>query len=250
MAGHMALMKAFPEYHPTFLAFGVISPAVIIVIALEYLFPYRKTWNKIDQDFWMDLFLTNMLFPLLVEGISLGLKWTFGDGYGTFWPRSAPMLAQLALALLMGEFFFYWIHRLGHETSLFWKFHEFHHTPRRVYWMNAARFHPIDLIANFTFYFLPMAILGAPTEVFALVFCMNAATGLLEHANIDFDAGWLNRIFNTAQLHRWHHSVDVRISQTNYGKVLSVWDQVFGTYHLPEVGQVGEVGVHERPIEG
>jgi sterol desaturase/sphingolipid hydroxylase (fatty acid hydroxylase superfamily) len=245
LIGHLALIRAYPAMHPTLLASGVIVPAVVLVMALEQIIPYRKTWNRIDSDFWTDLLLTNLIFPVLVEGVSFLLKYGFGDGVLSIWPVHAPIFAQLILALIIGEFFFYWAHRLGHETEVLWKFHRTHHVSRRVYWMNAARFHPVDLLLNFVLYFMPLAILGAPTEVFALVFSVNAATGLLEHANIDFDAGWLNRIFNTAQLHRWHHSVDIAISQQNYGKVLSIWDQVFRTYYLPQNKHVGHVGVDE-----
>jgi sterol desaturase/sphingolipid hydroxylase (fatty acid hydroxylase superfamily) len=244
--GHLKLIESFPEIHPILLASGVIVPAVAIVMALEYVAPYRQNWNRVDSDFWLDLILTNGVFPVLVEGMSFGLKHAFGDGHGAFWPTQVPLLVQLALALVMGEFFFYWTHRLGHERAALWKYHRLHHTAKRVYWMNAARFHPFDLGLNFFFYLLPIAILGAPESVFALVFSINAAAGLLEHANIDFDAGWLNRIFNTAQLHRWHHSVDIETSMQNYGKVLSIWDQVFGTYYRPTDSEVGAVGVSEE----
>lgn len=246
--GHLALIRAFPTVHPTLLASGVIIPGVTLVMLLEQLAPYRRSWNRVDQDFWSDLFLTNLIFPVLVEGISFLLKREFGEGLFTYWPNHAPIVAQVALALVIGEFCFYWAHRLGHETEALWKVHRTHHTAQRVYWMNAARFHPLDLALNFGLYFLPLAVLGAPTEVFALVFSMNAATGLLEHANIDFDAGVLNRIFNTAQLHRWHHSVDIKTSQQNYGKVLSIWDQAFGTYYHPKDKHVGHVGADEPLI--
>ncbi|MFL5812227.1 MAG: sterol desaturase family protein [Bdellovibrionia bacterium] len=248
LIGHLTLIRAYPSLHPTLLASGVIIPGVVIVMVLEQLMPYRKSWNRMDHDFWSDLLLTNLVFPVLVEGVSFLLKHGFGDGLFSIWPKQAPILVQLVLALVMSEFFFYWTHRLGHETEALWKCHRTHHTPRRVYWMNAARFHPFDLLLNFVLYFMPLAILGAPTEVFALVFSMNAATGLLEHANIDFDAGWLNRVFNTAQLHRWHHSVNIETSQQNYGKVLSIWDQVFRTYYLPQNKHVGHVGADKALV--
>jgi sterol desaturase/sphingolipid hydroxylase (fatty acid hydroxylase superfamily) len=245
LLGHLALIRAFPGFHPTLWASVVLMPAVGVVMALEYIVPYRKSWNQMDGEFWLDFVLTNLMFPVVVEGIAFSLKFAFGEGLGSFWPKDANIFVQLALALVIAEFFFYWIHRLGHERESMWRFHKIHHSAKRVYWMNAARFHPIDIGLNFVFYFLPLALLGAHDEIFALVFIMNAATGLLEHGNIDFDAGVLNRVFNTAQLHRWHHSVDEKISQRNYGKVLSVWDQVFGTYYLPKRSEVDGVGVIE-----
>jgi sterol desaturase/sphingolipid hydroxylase (fatty acid hydroxylase superfamily) len=247
--GHLALIQKFPGVHPGLLATLILMPAVTVVLLLERVMPYRASWNAMDRDFWLDFVLTNLMFPVLVEGIAWSLKKAFGEGYGALWPNESPLLLQLGLALLISEFFFYWTHRWGHEHESLWRFHKIHHSSKRVYWMNAARFHPADLALNFIFYFFPLAVLGASDAVFSLVFIVNAATGLLEHGNIDFDAGILNRIFNTAQLHRWHHSVEESISKNNYGKVLSVWDQVFGTYYLPKKTQVEEVGVIENGQE-
>jgi sterol desaturase/sphingolipid hydroxylase (fatty acid hydroxylase superfamily) len=42
--------------------------------------------------------------------------------------------------------------------------------------------------------------------------------------------GWLNLVFNTPGLHRWHHSLDLREGNKNYGENLVLWDLLFGTY--------------------
>ena len=50
--------------------------------------------------------------------------------------------------------------------------------------------------------------------------------------------GVLSYIFNTPELHRWHHSMDLSEGNRNYGENLAVWDLLFGTYHNPR---------HRRP---
>ncbi len=247
IAAHLALIRHFPWINPLLLSGPVVLACVGVSACFERLLPYRREWNSVDADFKSDFVLTNLVFPPLVEGIEFGLKRLCGEN-GVFypwhfWPSHWPLLAQLALALFLAEFGFYWVHRWGHEWGWLWRFHLTHHTSRRLYWMNSARFHPVDLLFNFGTYFLPLALLGAPMTILALLFTLNAATGLLEHANIDFEAGILNRIFNTAQLHRWHHSVSMKESMANYGKVLSCWDQVFGTYFFPRDRDVGPLGV-------
>jgi sterol desaturase/sphingolipid hydroxylase (fatty acid hydroxylase superfamily) len=77
----------------------------------------------------------------------------------------------------------------------------------------------------------------------ALLVTLSATTGLLEHVNIDFAAGPLNRLFNTAELHRWHHRMDIEQAMCNFGKMLSIWDGVFGTYYLPRDREIGDVGI-------
>ena len=46
--------------------------------------------------------------------------------------------------------------------------------------------------------------------------------------------GWLNFVFNTPGLHRWHHSMDLREGNKNYGENLVCWDLLFGTFANPE----------------
>ena len=59
--------------------------------------------------------------------------------------RAETLLAQLPLALVVAELVEYSFHRLMHEVPWLWRFHATHHSAPRLYWLNAARFHPIDL---------------------------------------------------------------------------------------------------------
>lgn len=225
--------------------------AIGAVFLSERLMPYRKDWNRTSSNFWSDALFTNVLLPMISKTTEITLSVAIGlflsqhlrSELSAFWPSSMPLLVQLVLALLICEFLFYWVHRWGHTVALFWKFHSVHHVVDKVYWNNAGRFHPLDLFVSLFVYFLPLAVFGVGAELMTLFLLVNAVTGLLEHANVDFDAGKLNRFFNTAQLHRWHHSTVVKESSTNFGKVLSVWDQVFGSYFLPEGRRVKTVGV-------
>ena len=58
----------------------------------------------------------------------------------------------------------------------------------------------------------------------------------MSHCGAGLHATWLNRIFVTPEVHRWHHSTKVpeghRYS-VNYGVGLVLWDQLLGTYYLP-----------------
>jgi len=59
---------------------------------------------------------------------------------------------------------------------------------------------------------------------------------LMSHCGAGLHAGWLNRVFVTPEVHRWHHSAKVPDGHkysVNYGVGLVVWDRLFGTYYLP-----------------
>jgi sterol desaturase/sphingolipid hydroxylase (fatty acid hydroxylase superfamily) len=44
--------------------------------------------------------------------------------------------------------------------------------------------------------------------------------------------GWMNYIFNTPELHRWHHSTDLSEGDKNFGENLMLWDLVFRSFYL------------------
>jgi sterol desaturase/sphingolipid hydroxylase (fatty acid hydroxylase superfamily) len=41
---------------------------------------------------------------------------------------------------------------------------------------------------------------------------------------------WLRWIIVTPDLHRTHHSCDMREGNSNFGQVFTIWDRLFGTY--------------------
>ena len=74
---------------------------------------------------------------------------------------------------------------------------------------------------------------GAPLRVFLWVSAATAFIGLLTHCNIDVRTGFLDRIFSTPPLHRWHHSKRLPEGNRNYGENVVLWDRLFGTYYHP-----------------
>jgi sterol desaturase/sphingolipid hydroxylase (fatty acid hydroxylase superfamily) len=151
----------------------------------------------------------------------------------TLWPTNWPFIGQLALALLMGEFATYWIHRFQHEWPLLWRFHATHHSANRLYWLNAARFHFLDIFMNTVVVTIPLIALGAEPALFVLFALFSTVHGIFQLANMKLVLGPLNWIFSMAELHRWHHSKLMEESNTNSGQNLSIWDTLFGTRYLP-----------------
>lgn len=251
VAAYFALLPSVSNEGVFFLVAAISYVFIVVVHVSEKIWPARKEWNVNRGDFRSDLVFTNLLLPALSKGAEIFLAWailammseSMHQGLTSLWPHESPILVQGLLALLVCEFLFYWAHRLFHQVHALWLFHSIHHAVKRVYWNNSGRFHPVDLFVTWVFYYLPLAVFGVSPQVMGFFLIMNAVTGLLEHANVDFKAGWLNRLFNTAELHRWHHSAEPEVSSMNFGKVLSIWDQVFGTYYLPAGKEVGEVGI-------
>lgn len=211
------------------------------VMLLERVFPHSDYWNVSQGDVGTDglhLLFSGILAPRLVHVlVSLGLMGVAASlstaaGFG-FWPHDLPLVVQLALALVVGELTYYWWHRCAHEKELLWRLHVVHHSPRRLYFLNAARFHPIDMAVGYAAHYAPLILLGANEQTIMLFTLFTSIHGLLQHANIELRLGWLNWVFSMAELHRWHHSLDVAKANSNYGSNLIIWDALFGTRYLP-----------------
>ena len=241
----------YPNFNLHYLAYAVGFSGVAIVWLTEIFMPYRKSWLINQDDFGSDLLFTNIILPLLSKVAETFLSFLIifflsentRGSLSRIWPSHWPLLFQLVLMLIICELPFYWFHRIAHTWTPLWNFHSIHHSVKRVYWNNSGRFHPVDLFFNWFLYFSPLFIFGVSEELIALFLITNGITGLMEHSNIDFKVGHLNRFFNSAELHRWHHSLEHHESNSNYGKVLSIWDQVFGTFYYNDERDVGGVGV-------
>ena len=211
-----------------------------LVLVGERIYPHVPDWNRNHRDLGTDAAWAG---SVVATGVLLGpLSTAVGAWLGSqlsawvaspLWPVEWPLAAQLALALVVVELFQYWVHRLQHETDLLWRFHATHHSAPRLYWLNAARFHVVDIGLNNVAFLVPLVALGAGPPVFTLWIVASSVHGICQHANMKIRCGPLNWIFSMAELHRWHHSRLVDESNTNYGQTLILWDIVFGTRFLP-----------------
>ncbi len=229
---------------------SVLVLGFVWIPLLEKLLPYRNNWNRNDNDFKSDIVhvLVNGLIPKLWTPIQLfclvAVTHWASERYGANrWPHDWPLLVQLALMLLIAEFGRYWVHRAAHHVPWLWRLHAVHHSPNRLYFLNAARFHPLEKLIFQLPEVAPFIVLGVNVEAIALYFTFNSLHGLFQHSNIQLKLGFLNYIVSMAELHRWHHSKVIRQSDTNFGNNLIVWDLLFGTFYWPKDTQVDSVGL-------
>ena len=243
---------------------AILLPTLVpylVISSLERLLYWQADWLESRGDLKVDiahLLVSGILtVQLLTVPITLGAVatagWLSNQVGGSLWPTDWSLWLQLPLALVFGEFFLYWIHRLSHEFDWLWRFHAMHHSAPRLYFLNAVRFHPVDIaLSNFS-PLIPLIIVGADARLIALFGLVSAVHGIFQHANIVLSLGPLNWIFSMAELHRWHHSRLLQESNTNFGQNLIVWDIVFGTRFLPKDRQppsdIGIAGLPSFPMD-
>jgi sterol desaturase/sphingolipid hydroxylase (fatty acid hydroxylase superfamily) len=139
-----------------------------------------------------------------------------------------PAAAEIALIVVVVDFVNYWTHRTLHRVRTLWAFHAVHHSSERLDWLATSREHPVELALNIVAVTLPTIALGevamAPW-LLTLFFVYPFVT----HANVKLRAPRLGRVLVTPAFHHWHHAVEERAHDKNFGMLLSLWDHLFGT---------------------
>lgn len=216
------------------IAYAVLA---VSLYALERTMPHEPSWNQNDGQTFANIAHTltskgvvqTVIVFSAVIGLSVYVTSADEPGYG-IWPRGWPMWIQVTLAVVVSEFGFYWGHRIAHEWKPLWRFHAVHHSVTRLWIVNTGRFHFVDSFKSIIVGMVILFALGAPMEVLIWLSAITAFVGMLTHCNVDMRFGPLSWWFNTPELHRWHHSRDLREGNKNYSENIMLWDHLFGTY--------------------
>jgi sterol desaturase/sphingolipid hydroxylase (fatty acid hydroxylase superfamily) len=228
-------------------AYGMMTDYPMLVFNLAYLYlivalfflerfmPHEKDWQPADGQLFADLAHTlsskGTVQGILIFGGIIGLVDFIRErSENGIWPHEWPMAAQVILGVIAAEFGLYWAHRLGHEWPLIWRFHAIHHSVRRLWIINTGRFHCINSLISIILGLGILIALGAPMEIIKWLSAITAFIGMLTHCNVEMRFGWLSAVFNTPELHRWHHSKVLREGNKNYCENVMLWDWVFFSY--------------------
>ncbi|MCC7121534.1 MAG: sterol desaturase family protein [Gammaproteobacteria bacterium] len=240
------LAIGFTRGHPAIYFNLSYAWIVLWLFVLEKHLPYRSDWRRNDGQIGADLGHTLLNKGLVQITIIQLMSLEFFANRGSGVIGALPLWQQIIIGLVATEFGLYWAHRLGHEWPLLWRFHAVHHSVKRLWIVNTGRFHFIDsnlsVLASVPF----LLATGISMDAIIWVSAITAYVGVLTHCNVAMRCGWLNYLFNTPNLHRWHHSTSPVEGNTNYGQNLLVWDQLFGTWLYKREAGPGFIGIHDR----
>lgn len=219
---------------------------VLWLFLLERRLPYRADWRRNDGQIFADLGHTVLNKGLVQFTIIQLMSLEFFANRGSGVVGALPMWAQVAIGLVVTEFGLYWAHRLSHEWPLLWRFHAVHHSVKRLWIVNTGRFHFVDsnisVLASMPF----LIASGISMDAIIWVSAITAYIGILTHCNVAMRCGVLNYVFNTPNLHRWHHSTNLAEGNMNYGQNLLLWDQLFRTWLNKPDRELNTIGILER----
>ena len=143
--------------------------------------------------------------------------------------RFLPAPVDFVLYWIILDFLGYWVHRLEHANPVLWSFHSVHHSQERMTFLTTFRNHPVGMLIANLIMLIPVLVLGIPTRVWLILYVMQQAFEAVQHAELDWGYGRLYPIVVSPRFHAFHHGREARYHHRNYGKLLSVWDHVFGT---------------------
>lgn len=148
---------------------------------------------------------------------------------------------QAAIGLVVMEAGIYAWHRTMHRFTLFWRFHQTHHSAERVDIWGAFYFHPLDMLGWALLGSLCLVlVVGLDPEPALAVNLAATFCAMFQHSNIRTPR-WLGYLITRPESHAVHHQRGVH--GYNYGDV-PWFDIAFGTFRNPAVFE-GEAGFHE-----
>lgn len=233
-----------------FTYFGVI----LVVALLEMVRPRRAPGEALRLR-WFGNFSLTILGSVLVRVLFpvAGVGWAVfceERGLGLLLHAVWPWWVELTLAVVFLDGIAYLQHVLLHRVPLLWRLHRTHHSDHEYDFTTGVRFHPFETVYSTAFLMAAVALIGASPAAVLIAQILSVALAFIEHGNVQIPAAAdrvLRLVFVTPDMHRIHHSQDLREGESNFSNVFSWWDRLFGTYvDQPAAGHDGIVfGVTE-----
>jgi sterol desaturase/sphingolipid hydroxylase (fatty acid hydroxylase superfamily) len=230
--------------------FGVFAA----MAAWETLAPRRarafgrlQRWPSNIGIVFLNTAILRVVFPLAAIEFAASVH---ESGLGLFGAVDLPGWVEFLAAIIVLDLAIYLQHVMFHAVPLLWRLHRMHHQDLDFDVTTGARFHPVEILLSMGIKFMVIAALG-PSAAAVLVFeALLNGMSMFNHANVRIPLALdalLRKLIVTPDMHRVHHSVLPRETNSNFSFNLSVWDRLFGTYRAqPEAGHEGmTIGIEQ-----
>jgi len=210
---------------------ALATPVFFALIALEYLVGRargRNNYRLNDAVNSLSLGVMSQVVGLFTRLLAVGI-YTAVYATAALWQLPADEWWVWALGVVVYDFCYYWNHRLGHESAIFWASHVVHHQSQEYNLSTALRQTSSGALLGWIFY-LPMAICGFPPQVFIVAAIVDLLYQYWIHTEQVGKLGWFDRWFASPSNHRVHHAVNDQYLDRNYGGIFMAWDRMFGTF--------------------
>jgi sterol desaturase/sphingolipid hydroxylase (fatty acid hydroxylase superfamily) len=129
---------------------------------------------------------------------------------------------EIAIGVIVLDLSIYLQHVLHHAVPTLWRLHMVHHADLDFDVTTGLRFHPIEIVISMAIKIMAVAALGPPALAVLIFEVALNATSMFNHSNICIPER-IDRILRllivTPDMHRVHHSVIIRETNSNYGLI-------------------------------
>ena len=252
-------MSALLSTEP-FIRLGVFGSILAAMVVWELLAPRRRQsigrasrWPSNIGVVVLDTVLVRLMFPIGAVALAL-----LGEarGWGLLNAFDVSVWVAVPLGIVLLDLAIYLQHVLFHAVPALWRLHRMHHADLEFDVTTGIRFHPIEILLSMGIKLGVVAALGTPAVAVLIFEVLLNATSMFNHSNVCMPA-WLDRALRwvvvTPDMHRVHHSIVARETNSNFGFNLPWWDRLFGTYRSqPAAGHDAmTIGIEEfrQPAE-
>ncbi|MFT4565946.1 MAG: alkylglycerol monooxygenase [Saprospiraceae bacterium] len=227
------------EAYATVLSYAI--PGFVILIIIEYLmslYMSQKIVTSMDTISSLSSGLTNTLKEVVGLGIVI-ISYGWMESHLALFKIPSTFLVFI-VALVLIDFASYWSHRFNHEINLMWNRHIVHHSSEEFNLACALRQSISAVVGVYFFLYIPMAIVGIPGKVIAIIAPLHLFAQFWYHTRLINRMGFLEYILVTPSHHRVHHAINPEYIDKNYAAIFIIWDKLFGTFQeeSPEIPPV------------
>ncbi len=221
---------------------------IFIGMAIYELISPRRILTTSKTLRWFNNLSMHALNSIMVRGLFPVIPITMAvlaveGGWGLLNHYILPGWQAVIVSIIALDFIIYLQHVAFHTVPLCWRLHMVHHTDMDIDLTTGIRFHPVEIILSLIIKLAAVVVLGAPPLAVLIFEVVLNGTSLFSHGNV-YMPGGVDRVLRlflvTPDMHRVHHSVIMRETNTNFGFNLSWWDRLMGTYQdQPSQGHEG-----------
>ena len=240
-------MSEYILSHESGIRLGFFIGILILMGFWESIAP-RRPYSMSKRSRWIanlgivviDSLILRLAFPVTAVYIA---SLNEGSGRGFLNQSGLPYWLAIVIGVLLLDFIIYLQHATFHAFPIFWRLHMIHHTDLDFDTTTGVRFHPLEILLSMVIKIGAVFVLGiVPLAVILFEILLNA-TSLFNHGNVRLPQP-IDRVLRlfvvTPEMHRVHHSVIIRETNSNFGFNLPWWDRLFGTYRsAPAAGHEG-----------
>ncbi|MDF1696891.1 MAG: sterol desaturase family protein [Saprospiraceae bacterium] len=206
-------------------------PFFIVLLCIEYSF---SKWMKLEVIRSFDTIsslssgISNTIKDVLeLAVVIVSYSWMVGH-LALFSIESSTLVYVLCFIGL--DFAGYWGHRFEHEINILWNRHIIHHSSEEFNLACALRQNVSAIFSIFFFLYIPLAVLGIPAKVIAVVAPLHLFAQFWYHTRLIGKMGILEHIIVTPSHHRVHHAINDLYLDKNFSQIFIIWDKLFGTF--------------------